>query len=56
MTVTLHGRTNPLNGQRFWTLRRVADGRTEASGFTTTDEAREYAEAFGLTITEERAR
>lgn len=47
--VTLHSTTYIIMGERF-SLRRVVDGKTEASGFFSAAEAKQYVIEQGHTL------
>lgn len=49
MTVTLKSRPHPLRPGLTWSLWRE-DGKVEAGGFSSEQEARSYAAEFGLVI------
>lgn len=51
MAVQIKKGKHPLTGRPSFSLWRVADGKLEASGFTSLAEAKQYAASQGLTIT-----
>lgn len=50
MELRLRSRPHVLTGEEVWSLWRVVDGKAEANGFTSANEARTWAADAGHTV------